>query len=136
MILESCVLSLIIPQILLPKIDLRYQSQTKDDASTDLKFHEEIMENTYSSTEEKKRKIIVLLRSSITKNIQRKKLLGKVKQNNIVRSFPEAKLERMTHYVKPMVALIVSLFFLVATKNLRTYESLQEIANKTIKRKV
>ena len=94
------------------------------------------MENTCSSTEEKKRKIIVLLRSSITKNIQRKKLLGKVKQNNMVRSFPEAKLERMTHYVKPMVALIVSLFFLAATKNLRTHESLQEIANKTIKRKV
>ena len=63
-------------------------------------MNENVTANTIAGQPEKKkkRKTTVILGDSIVKRIQGQKLGRKVKQSVIVKSFPGAKLECMSHY--------------------------------------
>ena len=75
------------------------------DTTTHPKVNEKVTVNTIAgqSEKKKKRKTTVVLGDSIVKRIQGRKLGRKVKQNVIVKSFPGAKLDCMSHLAIPTV---------------------------------
>ena len=84
----------------------------------------------------KKRKTTVILGDSIVKRIQVRKLGRKVEQNVIVKSFPGAKLDCMSHYVIPTVKSNPDRIIIhCGTNNLKMDESPEAIAEKTTGKK-
>ena len=97
--------------------------------------NEKVTINTIAgqSEEKKKRKSIVILGDSIVKRIQGQKLGRKVKQNVIVKPFPGAKLDCMSHYAILTVKCYPDRIIIhCGTNNLKMEESPEAIAKKTI----
>ena len=105
---------------------------------SDTTFHqtanEKVTVNTVAgqSEEKRKRKTTVVLEDSIVKRIQGRKLRRNFKQNVIVRSFPVAKLDCMSHHAIPTVKSNPDRIIIhCRTNNLKMDEAPEAIAENT-----